>query len=176
MLSGALLQRHFAVVYDSMVRFWPPPTPLLSIAPLRDCWFAVDALAPRESGLQQRGLLSVRISFSFARCFSFTCSAEMSVSLTIVVCIAVSSGFATLSAAIARLVLTNLSWHTVIFLQLLLFFFWLTLTWLRASTQQRSTGLHVWWSLHALYLFWHRFLGCCSRLFIVSLLYVDWVC
>ena len=38
--SGALLQRHFVVVYDSVVRFWPPPTPLHSNAPLRDCGFA----------------------------------------------------------------------------------------------------------------------------------------
>ena len=70
--SGAVLQRHFVVVFDSVVRFWPPPTPLLSIAPLRDCWFAVGALAPQESSLQQRGLLSVRIGFSFARYFSLT--------------------------------------------------------------------------------------------------------
>ena len=101
--SGALLQRHFVAVYHSVVRFWPPPTPLLSIAPLRDCWFAVGALAPRGSS-QQRGLLSVRIGFSFARYFFSTCSAEMSVSLVIVSCFAVS--FALRSAATARLILT----------------------------------------------------------------------
>ena len=68
--SGAFLQRHFVVVYDSVVRFWPPPTPLLSIAPLRYCWFAVGALAPREDCLQQRGLLFVRIGFSWLKCLS----------------------------------------------------------------------------------------------------------
>ena len=79
------------LVHDSMVRFWPPPKPLLSIAPLRGCWFAVSALAPWEGSLH-------------ARYFSFTCSAEMSVSLVIVACFAVS--FALQSAAIARLILT----------------------------------------------------------------------
>ena len=67
---GAFLQRRFVVVYDSVVRFWLPPTPLLSIAPLRDCWFAVDALATREGSLQQRGLLIVRIGFSWLKCLS----------------------------------------------------------------------------------------------------------
>ena len=76
-----LLQHYFVAVYDSVVHFWPPPTPLLGTAPLRDCWFAVGALAPREVGLQQCGLLSLGIGFSFARYFSFTCTAEMSVSL-----------------------------------------------------------------------------------------------
>ena len=66
----ALLQRHFVVVYDSVVRFWPPPTPLLSVATLRDCWFAVGALAPREGRFQQRGLLSVRIGLSFSHATS----------------------------------------------------------------------------------------------------------
>ena len=75
------LQRHFVVVCDSVVRFWPPPTPLLSIASLRDCWFAVGALAPRIGSLPQRVLLTMRIGFSFARYFSFTCLAEMSVPL-----------------------------------------------------------------------------------------------
>ena len=79
--SGPFLQRNFVVVYDSVVRFWPPSTPLLSIAPLRDCWFAVGALAPQEGSLQQRSLQSVRIGFSFARYFSFARSAEISVSL-----------------------------------------------------------------------------------------------
>ena len=91
---------------DSVVRFWPSPTPQLSIAPLRDCCFADSALAPREGSLQQRGLLSVRIGCSFARYFSFTCSAEMSVTL-VIVCFAVS--VALRSAAIARLILTLLS-------------------------------------------------------------------
>ena len=58
--SVLLLQSHFVVVYDSVVRFWPLPTPLLSIVPLRDWWFAVGALDPRESCSQQRVLLSVR--------------------------------------------------------------------------------------------------------------------
>ena len=66
----ALLQRHFVVVYDSVVRFWPPPTPLLSVATLRDCWFAVGALAPREGRFQQHGLLSVRIGLSFSHATS----------------------------------------------------------------------------------------------------------
>ena len=56
-----------------------PPTPLLSI--LRDCCFAVGALIPRTGSLQQRVLLTMRIGFSFARYFFFTCSAEMSASL-----------------------------------------------------------------------------------------------
>ena len=34
--SVLLLQSHFVVVHDSVVRFWLHPTPLLSIAPLRD--------------------------------------------------------------------------------------------------------------------------------------------
>ena len=58
-----------------------PPTPLRSIGPLRDCCFAVDALAPRIGSLQERVLLTMRIGFSFARYFFFTCSAAMSVSL-----------------------------------------------------------------------------------------------
>ena len=71
-----------------------PPTPPLSIAPLRDRWFAVGALAPRRHSLLQRGLLSWRTGISvrslgcfsdpcvsFSRCFSFTCLAEMSLSL-----------------------------------------------------------------------------------------------
>ena len=153
--SGALLQLHFLVVYDSVVRCWPPPTPLLSIAPLRDCWFAVGVLAPREGSLQQRGLLSVRIGLSFARYFSSTCSAEMSVSLVIVACFAVS--FALRSAALARLVLTLLSCiargrpHALEFCCIQSFFpsllqllFSLTLTWLRASWSTGTTRLrHV---------------------------------
>ena len=58
-----------------------PPTSQLSIKPLRDCCFAVDALVPRAGSLQRRALLTMRIGFSFARYFFFTCSAEMSVSL-----------------------------------------------------------------------------------------------
>ena len=58
--SVLLLQSHFVVVYDSVVRFWLLPTPLLSIAPLRDCWFVVGALDPREGSLQQRVLLFLR--------------------------------------------------------------------------------------------------------------------
>ena len=58
-----------------------PSTPLLSIKPLRDCCFAVDALVPRTGSLQQRVLLTMRTGFSFVRYFSFTCSAEMSVPL-----------------------------------------------------------------------------------------------
>ena len=46
LLRAARLQRHLVAVHDSVVRFWPPPTPPLSIAPLRDRWFAVGALAP----------------------------------------------------------------------------------------------------------------------------------
>ena len=38
--------------------------PLLSIAPLRDHWFAVDARAPQHCSLQQRGLLFVRSGFT----------------------------------------------------------------------------------------------------------------
>ena len=34
--SVLLLQSHFVVVYDSVVRFWLLPAPLLNIAPLRD--------------------------------------------------------------------------------------------------------------------------------------------
>ena len=34
--SVHLLQSHFVVVYDCVVRFWLFPTPLLNIAPLRD--------------------------------------------------------------------------------------------------------------------------------------------
>ena len=59
-----------------------PPTPLLGIKPLRDCCFAVGALAPRISGLQQRVPLTMRIGFSFARYFFFfPRSAEMHVSM-----------------------------------------------------------------------------------------------
>ena len=87
------------MVYDSVVRLWPPPTPLLNIAPLRECWFAVGALAPWESSLQRHSLLSVRIGFSFARYFSITCSPEMSVSLVIVACFAVSCDRASYSDA-----------------------------------------------------------------------------
>ena len=36
----------FVVVCDSVVRFLSPPTSPLSIKPLRDCCFAVDALVP----------------------------------------------------------------------------------------------------------------------------------
>ena len=68
--TGALLQRHFVVVYDSVVRFWPLPTPLLSIAPLRDCWFAVGVLDPQEGRLQQRGVLSVRIGLNLSHATS----------------------------------------------------------------------------------------------------------
>ena len=68
--TGAFLQRHFVVVYDSVVRFWLHPTPLLSIAPLRDCWFAEGALAPREGSLEQRGLLFVKSGFSGLKCLS----------------------------------------------------------------------------------------------------------
>ena len=50
---------HIVVVYDSVVRFWLHPTPLLSIAPLRDLWFAVGARAPRSCSSQQRVLLTV---------------------------------------------------------------------------------------------------------------------
>ena len=41
-----------------------PPTPLLSIAPLRDRWFAVGALAPRRRNSLQCGLLSLRTGIS----------------------------------------------------------------------------------------------------------------
>ena len=59
-----------------------PPTPPLSIKPLRDCPFAVGALVPRIGSLRQRVLLTMTIGFSFARYFVFfTCSAEMSVPL-----------------------------------------------------------------------------------------------
>ena len=58
-----------------------PPTSLLSIEPLRDCCFEEDALVPQIGSLQQRVLLTMRIGFSSARCFFFTCTAEMSVSL-----------------------------------------------------------------------------------------------
>ena len=58
-----------------------PPTSLLSIEPLRDCCFEADALVPQIGSLQQRVLLTMRIGFSSARYFFFTCSAEMSVSL-----------------------------------------------------------------------------------------------
>ena len=51
-----------------------PPTSLLNIQPLRH-------LVPRIGSSQQRVLLTMRIGFFFARYFSFTCSAEMSVSL-----------------------------------------------------------------------------------------------
>ena len=34
--SVLLLQSHFVVVYDSVVRFWLRPTPPLSVGPLRD--------------------------------------------------------------------------------------------------------------------------------------------
>ena len=34
--SVFLLQSHFVIFYDSVVRFWLLPTSLLSIAPLRD--------------------------------------------------------------------------------------------------------------------------------------------
>ena len=67
--SGVLVQLYFVVVYDSVVRFWPPPTPLLSIAPLRDCWFAVGALAPP------------RIGFSWLKCLS-RCSRAVSTLIT----------------------------------------------------------------------------------------------
>ena len=43
----------------------PPPTPLLRIAPLRDCWFAVGALAPREGSLQQCGAAVSEVWFLF---------------------------------------------------------------------------------------------------------------
>ena len=79
--SDALLQRHLVVVYDSVIRFWPPWTPPLSNAPLRDGWCAVTALASREGSLHQRGLRSAKIGFSFARCVSFTCSADTAVSI-----------------------------------------------------------------------------------------------
>ena len=84
-----------------------PPTPPLSIAPLRDRWFAVGALAPRRRSLLQRGLLSWRTGISvrslgcfsdpcvsFSRCFSFTCLAEMSLSLCFVACFTASYGAA----------------------------------------------------------------------------------
>ena len=79
-VPSLVLQRYFVVVYDSVARFWPPP-PLLSIAPLRDRWFAVGALVPRKRSLQQCVLLTMRTGFSFSRNFSYTCSAEMSVPL-----------------------------------------------------------------------------------------------
>ena len=79
-VPSLVLQRYFVVVYDSVARFWPPP-PLLSIAPLRDRWFAVGALVPRKRSLQQCVLLTMRTGFSFACNFSYTCSAEMSVPL-----------------------------------------------------------------------------------------------
>ena len=89
--SGVLLQLYFVVVYDSVVRFWPPPTPLLSIAPLRNFWFAVDALAPREGRLQQRCLLFVRIGFSTLKCLS-RCSRAVSTLITKVFIAASDSG------------------------------------------------------------------------------------
>ena len=55
-----------------------PPTPLLSIAPLSDWWFAVGALAPLKGSLHQRGLLPVRIGFSFARNCLSRCSRTVS--------------------------------------------------------------------------------------------------
>ena len=89
--NGAFLQRHFLVVYDSVVRFWLLLTPPLSIAPLRDCWFAVGALAPREGSLQQRGLLFVRIGFSWLKCLS-RCSRAASTLKTKVFIAASDSG------------------------------------------------------------------------------------
>ena len=78
-----------------------PPTTRLSIAPHRDRWFAVGALARRRRTSLQRGLLSLRTgisvwslgyfsdpSVSFSRYFSFTCLAEMS--LCFVACFTVS--------------------------------------------------------------------------------------
>ena len=58
------------VVYDSVVRFWPPPTPLCGLRHGVIRWFAVGALAPRESSLQHRGLLFVKIGFFWLKCLS----------------------------------------------------------------------------------------------------------
>ena len=159
-----------------ILQSWPPPTPLPSIAPLRDCWFAVGALAPREGSLQQRNLLSVRNSCSFARYFSFTCSAVMSVSLAIrrllrsVIRTAVSCDRASYSDAFF------LAFHSGVptllksayasceasellspgNVALSLFDFDLASCFVVSghhSTEtcaQGSTGLHVWWSLLAL--------------------------
>ena len=196
--SGALLQRHFVVVHDSVVCFWPPPTPLLSIAPLRDCWFAAGALDPRESSLQQRALLSLKIGFSFARYVSFTCSAEMSVSLVIVACFAVS--FALRSAAIARdasflhctrasprfkccaqsFFRVRPSLSAFAFAAVFLFDLASCLV-VRLNHVRKDRPVFMSGGAFMLSLFWHRFVGC-SRLFIVSLLFalhwdslVDWV-
>ena len=82
------------------------------------------------------------VSLSFACYFSFTCSAEVSVSLISLVCFAVSYGFALLSAAIARLALTLLSCNargrlhasnSAVFRLLSAAASFFTLTWLRAS-------------------------------------------
>ena len=58
-----------------------PPTPLRGSVPLRDRWFAVGARAPWSCCSQQRVLLTMKTGFSFARYFSFTCSADMYVSV-----------------------------------------------------------------------------------------------
>ena len=115
----------------------------------------------------------------------------------IVACFAVSVGahpFALQSAAIVRLVLTLLSCiargrplrfkfcGSVFFLSAVASS---SLTWLCASWSAGNTRLGhvrkdrpVFMSGGAfeLYFAWHRFLGCCSRLFIVSLLVLEWVC
>ena len=104
--------------FTFVVVFWSPlallvvvlslfSAPPLSIAPLRDRGFAVGALAPRRRSLLQGGLLSWRIGISvrslgrfsdpcvsFSRCFSFTCLAEMSLSLCFVACFTASYGAA----------------------------------------------------------------------------------
>ena len=82
---------YLVVVNDSVVRFWLLPTPQLSIAPLRDGWFAVGALAPREGSLQQRGLLFVRIGFSWLKGLS-RCSRAVSTLITKVFIAASDSG------------------------------------------------------------------------------------
>ena len=56
-----------------------PPTPPRGNLPLRDRLFAI--YAPWSCSLQQHVLLTMRIGSSFARNFSFTCSAELYVPL-----------------------------------------------------------------------------------------------
>ena len=169
--SHALLQRHICGSLrfrGSLLASSNTTTPALRH--WVHCWFAEG-----RTSLQQCGLLSVKVGFSFARNFSFTCSAEMSVSLVIVACFAVSlwvrtavscdrashsdAPFMHSTRASPRF---KFSGTPSSFQQTLALLF-LTLTWLRASwsagtasTQtcaQRSTGLLVWWSLHALYVF-----------------------
>ena len=180
-----------------------PPTPLLSIAPLRDRWFAVGALAPRRrSLLQRRGLLSLRTGISvwslgcfsdpcvsFSRYVSFTCLAEMSLSASSPASLCRTGRphpFALWSAAIVRLVVTFFSRPGVFEVCCAKPLFWvgpsvsaftLAAVFLfdlasclvvsgHTSTQtcaQGSTGLHVWWSFHALSL-----VNFCGEFFLVQ--------